>query len=504
MEKKSRSLRTTPPNDAALPFSDDAAYSSAGPGPAAGLVLAAAPERRAPDLIRNIPPHSIEAEQGVLGGVFLQPDSLNVLVDMLHEDDFYLPAHRHIFAAFKYLSQNGVPVDLITTVERLKGAQKLEEAGGAAYLGELAGAIPSAANAEYYSALVRDKAMARLLIDSCADIISASFAPGREVQALLNEAEEKIFAISGRNSSRTYKDAGELTKLVFNTLQERANAVDPITGVHTGYHALDAMTSGFQPSDLIILGARPSVGKTALALNIAMLAAVTHHVPVLIYSLEMSNQQLMARMLCSWAKVDVQRLRMAGKLSDEDLMYLHDAGEIFSQAPLYIDDAAALNTMQMRARTRRLKAEKDIGLVIIDYLQLMQSSRRTDSRELEISDISRNLKAMAKELNIPVLALAQLSREADKRATGEKGDKLPRLSDLRESGAIEQDADVVMFIHRDTMSSAKYEDRPAVDKATIVIAKHRNGPTGKFDLLYTPAYTAFVEEERFHSAQGQR
>ncbi|MDR1490818.1 MAG: replicative DNA helicase [Desulfovibrio sp.] len=455
----------------------------------------------APDLIRNVPPHSIEAEQGVLGGVFLQPDSLYVLVEMLHEDDFYLPAHRQIFLTFKYLFQNGIPVDLITAAERLKGEKKLEDAGGAAYLAELAAAIPSAANAEHYARLVRDKSMIRSLIDACVGVVGASFTPGQDAQNLLNEAQEKIYAVSSRNTARSYKDAGELARLVFNDLQSRVGAEDPITGIHTGYSQLDLLTSGFQPSDLIILAARPSVGKTALALNIATRAAVRRHVPVLVYSLEMSCQQLMSRMLSSWAKVDMQRMRM-GTLTEADWMALADAGERFSEAPLYIDDSGSLSTVQMRARTRRLKAEKGIGMVVIDYLQLMQSNRNTDSRELEISDISRNLKAMAKELNIPVLALSQLNRDIEKRGNKESGKPArPKLSDLRESGAIEQDADLIMFIHNE-QAFAKPENRAPTEEAEIIIGKQRNGPIGMIRLLYTPSYTSF--EEAAFTGMAQR
>jgi replicative DNA helicase len=450
------------------------------------------------DLVRNIPPHSIEAEQAVLGGALLQPDSLFVLVDMLTEEDFYLPAHRCIFGAFRGLFQRGVPVDLISTAEYLKGATKLEEAGGAVYLSELSASVHSAANAEYYASLVRDKAMARQLINVCAGIIGESYAPGADVPSLLDNAEQRVMAVSGRNAARSWKDTRELTRLVFDDLENRRRRDDPITGVSTGYRRLDYMTSGLQPADLIILAARPSMGKTALALNMAMRAAVRLKTPVQIYSLEMSQQQLMARMLCSWAKVDVQRMRAARSLTDEDWMSLHDAGEIFYDAPIYIDDSASLSTMQMRARTRRLKAEKNIGLVVIDYLQLMQSSRRTDSREQEISDISRNLKAMAKELNIPVLALSQLNREVDKRQ-GEK--RRPMLSDLRESGAIEQDADVIMFIHRDA-AYAKHDERPPIDKAEIVIGKQRNGPVGIVELMYAPAYTSFEEMENVHAPAG--
>ena len=441
-----------------------------------------------PDLLRNVPPHSIEAEQAVLGGVFLKPESLYALIDILNEDDFYLPAHRLIYGAYRELFQRSIPIDLISVAEQLKAGSNLEAVGGAVYLAELARAVASAANAEYYAELVRDKAMARHLITSCADIISNSFEPGQDVRSLLNDSEQAIFAISQRNSGRSYKDAAELTRQVFDELTARASRHDLVTGVPTGYTRLDHMTAGFQPSDLIILAARPSMGKTAFALNIAMRTAIRSGVGVVIYSLEMSMQQLIMRMLCAWGKVDVSRMRR-GYLSDDDWQGLHDAGEVFSKAPIYIDDTPSLSPLELRARTRRLKMEKNIGLVVIDYLQLMRSNRRTDSRELEISDISRNLKAMAKELNVPVMALSQLNRKVEERA-----DKRPMLSDLRESGAIEQDADVIMFIYREA-AYMKLAERPPVDKAEIIIGKQRNGPVGSIELMYAPAYTAFEDPE---------
>ena len=454
----------------------------------AGRPAPASEDGLPPDLLRNVPPHSIEAEQAVLGGVFLKPESLYALIDILNEDDFYLPAHRLIYGAYRELFQRSIPIDLISVAEQLKAGSNLEAVGGAVYLAELARAVASAANAEYYAELVRDKAMARHLITSCADIISNSFEPGQDVRSLLNDSEQAIFAISQRNSGRSYKDAAELTRQVFDELTARASRHDLVTGVPTGYTRLDHMTAGFQPSDLIILAARPSMGKTAFALNIAMRTAIRSGVGVVIYSLEMSMQQLIMRMLCAWGKVDVSRMRR-GYLSDDDWQGLHDAGEVFSKAPIYIDDTPSLSPLELRARTRRLKMEKNIGLVVIDYLQLMRSNRRTDSRELEISDISRNLKAMAKELNVPVMALSQLNRKVEERA-----DKRPMLSDLRESGAIEQDADVIMFIYREA-AYMKLAERPPVDKAEIIIGKQRNGPVGTIELMYAPPYTAFEDPE---------
>jgi replicative DNA helicase len=428
----------------------------------------------------------MEAEQAVLGGVFLRPDTLYTLVDILHKEDFYLPAHGVIFEAFTELFRRSIPIDLISAAEELKRLSALELAGGAVYLAELARNSISAANAEYYAELVRDKSMARQLIGACMETVGQSFEPGNDIRALLDETEQSIFAISQRGSGRKYKSSGELTRELFEELKSRAERRDLVTGVTTGYSRLDSMTSGLQPSDLIILAARPSMGKTALALNIAMRAAIRGGVGVLIYSLEMSMQQLIMRLLCSWGKVDVSRMRRSF-LNDDDWQALHDAADVFSTAPLFIDDTPALTPLEMRARTRRLKAEKNIGLVVVDYLQLMRASRRTDSRELEISDISRNLKAMAKELNIPVLALSQLNRKVEERA-----DKRPILSDLRESGAIEQDADMIMFIYREA-AYKKAAERPPVDTAEIIIGKQRNGPVGMVELVYAPPYTAFED-----------
>ena len=458
--------------------------SEAGAHSGAGLPTPSGRESASADLMRNVPPHSVEAEQAVLGGVFLRAESLDAFIDILQEEDFYLPAHQLIYRVFAHMSQESIPVDLVTTGETLKAMGLLEQAGGAAYLVELSRAIVSAANSHYYAEIVRDRALARRLISSCAEVISQSFEPGRDVKELLNDAEQAVFAISERTSGTTYKDAGTLTRQVFDDLARRAESRDLITGVTTGFHRLDEMTSGLQPSDLIILAARPAMGKTAFALNIAMRAAIRGGAPVAIFSLEMSMDQLITRMLCAWGKVNVSHLRGRG-LNDEDWQGLHAAADHFYKAPIYIDDTPALSSLELRARTRRLKAQKNIGLVMVDYLQLMRASRRTDSREQEISDISRNLKAMAKELNIPVIALSQLNRKVE-----ERSDKRPMLSDLRESGAIEQDADIIMFIYREA-AYRKPEERPPVDEAEIIIAKHRNGPVGSVKLMYASSYTSF-------------
>ncbi len=442
----------------------------------------------ADEMLRNVPPHSIEAEQAVLGGVFLKPDSLYMLIDTLKEDDFYLPAHGFIFAAFITLFSKNIPVDIVTVAEQLRSQSMLETTGGAVYLGELAQGVFSAANVEYYAEIVRDKAMARTLIGSCAGIIAASYDQSQDVRELLGQSEQAIMAISQRGAGRTYKSAAELTKQIRKNLEANIGRRELITGVPTGYTKLDYMTSGLQPSDLIIIAARPSMGKTAFALNIAMHSALKFRVPVAVFSLEMSTEQLMMRLLCSWGKVDISRMRR-NFLDDDDWAALGDSMDAFSNAPLYIDDTPALSALELRARARRLKIDRQIGLIIIDYLQLMRASRRIDSREQEISDISRNLKAMAKELNVPVIALSQLNRKVE-----ERSNKQPMLSDLRESGAIEQDADVIMFIYREA-AYLKPADRPPTDTAEIIIGKQRNGPVGTVELTYAPRYTAFVDKD---------
>ena len=440
------------------------------------------------DLLRRVPPHSVEAEQAVLGGVFLRYSVFHSLVDILGPDDFYLPAHQVLYAAFTELYRRNAPIDLVSVAAYLKDKNQLEETGGAAYLAELARTVVSGANAEYYATIVRDKSLQRSLIGACSGIISNCFDSSREVGSLLDESEQAVFAISERTSGKVFKSSKELISSVFEELTRRMERNEVVTGVTTGYTRLDNMTAGLQPSDLVIVAARPSMGKTAFALNMAMRAAVQDDVPVAIYSLEMSMDQLMMRMLCAWGKVDLSHLRR-GYLDDAEWARLYAAADVLGKAPLFIDDTPALSPLELRARTRRLKAESGVGMVMVDYLQLMRSARKTDSREQEISDISRSLKALAKEMNIPVIALSQLNRKLE-----ERGDKRPLLSDLRESGAIEQDADVIMFIYRDEVYN-KRPDNPAKGLAEIIIGKQRNGPVGTATLAYLPSYTAFEDLE---------
>ena len=430
----------------------------------------------------------MEAEQAVLGGIFFRNNVFHTLADTRSADDFYLPAHRTLFTAFLELYRKNAPIDLVATAAYLKDRGELENVGGAAYLAELAQTVVSGANAEYYATIVRDKALQRSLIDACSDIIGNCFDASRPIETLLDESEQIVFSISERTSGKAFKSSKELINRVFEDLTRRMERKEQVTGVTTGYNRLDQMTAGLQPSDLIVLAARPSMGKTAFALNMAMRAAVQDNVPVAIFSLEMSMDQLMMRMLCAWGKVDLGHLRR-GYLDSEEWYRLYNAADVLGQAPIYIDDTPALSPLELRARTRRLKAESGVGLVMVDYLQLMRGSRRTDSREQEISEISRSLKSLAKELDIPVIALSQLNRKLEERT-----DKRPLLSDLRESGAIEQDADVIMFIYRDEVYH-KQPDNPHKGTAEIIIGKQRNGPIGTALLAFLGAYTAFEDLE---------
>jgi replicative DNA helicase len=447
-------------------------------------------DRASGDLLRRVPPHSVEAEQAVLAGVFLNPDVMHSIADMLQKDDFYLPAHQILYDAFLELYRKSVPIDIVTVSEQLKTRSLLEQAGGAVFLAELTEAVVSGANAAHYAVIVRDKGLQRQLIAACSGIISNCYDASREVGSLLDESEQSIFAVSQRSTGAAFKSSKDLTAKVFDRLTKLAKSHEVVTGVPTGYSRLDQLTAGLQPSDLIIVAARPSMGKTSLALNMAMNAALDG-IPVCVFSLEMSMEQLMMRMLAAKARVDASRMRRPAILNDEDWAHLMKAADDLSRAPLFIDDTPSLSTLELRARTRRLKAERDIGLVIVDYLQLMRTNRRTDSRELEISDISRSLKALAKEMHVPVIALSQLNRKVE-----ERGDRRPVLSDLRESGAIEQDADVILFIYRDDVYKyQKLAERPPVGDAEIIIGKQRNGPVGTVELTYHSVYTSFEEKD---------
>jgi len=441
-------------------------------------------QKASSDLLRRVPPHNTEAEQAVLGGVFLRNDIFHTLVDAINDEDFYSPVHRIIYQAFQELYRRREPVDLVTVAEYLQTKGQLDEVGGTVYLASLAESVASASNAVFHAQIVRDKSVRRRLIQTSSEILTSCFEAGEQTESLLDQAEQQIFSIAESKGKPVFMSSKDLVQRVFEQLEARAGQGELVTGVPTGYTDFDQMTAGLQKSDLIILAARPSMGKTALALNMGMRAAIQHDVPVAVFSLEMSMDQLMMRLLGCHGRVDLSRLR-SGYLNDEDWSRLYQSAEDLSRAPIYIDDTPALSTMEIRARSRRLKAEKGVGLIIVDYLQLMRSSHKSDSREQEISDISRNLKALAKELEVPVIALSQLNRKVE-----ERSDKRPMISDLRESGAIEQDADVIVFIYRDAAYN-KAEDNPNKNIAEIIIGKQRNGPVGAIRLGYFGQYTVF-------------
>ena len=438
------------------------------------------------DATQHVPPHNIEAEQAVIGGIFINAEIGTTLADILCANDFYLPAHATIYSAFLELLKANAPVDLVTVAGYLKDRSLLERVGGAAYLAELAQATLSTANAEFCAGNVRDKALARRMIDACSKIITRCFDTSVPIDELLDSSEKDVLSVGRQRSGQVIPMAGSMLNGYFDALTERFNRKQFLTGVPTGYSKLDSITFGLQPSDLIIIGARPSVGKTAFALNLALRAALLADTPVVIFSLEMATNQLLERMLCIWGKIEIKNLR-GSSLDETDWARLIDAADKLKNAPIFIDDTPGISSLELRSRVRRLHRTHNIGMVIVDYLQLMQGPHRTDKRELEIAEISRGLKALAKELNVPVVALSQLNRSVEKR-----DNKRPMLSDLRESGSIEQDADIIMFVHREDMVKPAKE-RPAVQKTDIIIGKHRNGAVEDLVLDFHAAFNVFEE-----------
>ena len=414
----------------------------------------------------------------------LQQGAMPRAAEILTEEDFYRDAHKHIFSAMITLFDRGEPLDLITVSNLLKDNNRFEAIGGPTYLATLTDIVPVAANLAYYAKIVREKAILRKLIHTSTEIAGRCYEEQGDIDTLLDDVETTVFEISRAKSGQSYHSLKSVISDTFKYIEQLYERKEHITGVPTEYHDFDKMTAGLQRSDLIILAARPSMGKTALAVNMVQNAALLHKVPVAVFSLEMSKEQLGMRMLCSISRVDAQRLR-TGFLKEHDWPKLTRAVGMLSEAPIYIDDTPAITVLEMRAKCRRLKTEHNIGMVVVDYLQLMRGKANTQSREQEISDISRSLKAMAKELRIPVLALSQLNRSLESRPN-----KRPQLSDLRESGAIEQDADVIVFIYRDEVYN-KAEDNPRKGIAEIIIGKQRNGPTGTVELAFIDRFTSF-------------
>jgi len=432
----------------------------------------------------RVPPQNLEAERSVLGGMLLDNQAIHQVLETLDGDDFYSSAHKRIFQSIIDLTDRNEPADLITLSSLLKDRSQLDAVGGAAYVGSLVDAVPSAANISYYSKIVKEKSVLRKLISATTGILSRTYEDATDIDGIIDEAEYAIFQISENKIRQSFSPIREIIKDSFRTIERLFEKKSLITGVSTGFEELDRMTSGFQRSDLIIIAGRPSMGKTAFALNIAQHASIEMDVPVAVFSLEMSKEQLAMRMLSSEARVDAQRLRK-GFLGETDWPRLTTAAGALSEAKLFIDDTAAITVLEMKAKARRLKAERGLGLVVLDYLQLMRGRDQSPSREQEISEISRSLKALAKELSVPVVALSQLNRQVEARS-----DRRPQMADLRESGAIEQDADVILFIYRDEVYN-RSEDNPEKGIAEIIIGKQRNGPTGKIKLAFLKEFTRF-------------
>ena len=447
----------------------------------------------------RLPPHNEEAERSVLGSMMLDRQAVSVAQQYLDEDAFYRPAHRNIYKAMMALDDRSEPIDHISVVDEMKRQGDLESAGGAYYITELTERIPSTANVEYYSRLVMESATLRSLIQLAGQLSTEAYETREHVDELLDRAESKIFELSAKR----FKTQGfQPIKPILDQTFEQVDAYhkDPgsIRGVASGFEKLDDLTSGFQRSDLIIVAARPSMGKTALALSIARNAAVQYNHPVGIFSLEMANYQLAMRMLCSEAHVDAHLVRN-GKLPSNLWSRLSNAAGKLADAPIYLDDSASLNITELRAKARRLKSDKNIDLLIVDYLQLLQGSRFSESRQQEISQISRSLKILAKELDLPILALSQLSRAVETRG----GDKRPILSDLRESGSIEQDADVVMFIYRPEKYGILDDDGNSQEGiAEIRVEKQRNGPTGVARLSFIDKFASFENLAGYRPSGG--
>jgi len=454
------------------------------------------------------PPYSEAAEQAVLSAMLLDADALLRATEHVDESMFYRESHRRIFRAMLALSERGEVIDPLTLTEELSRKSELDAAGGREYIAYLVDVVPTAANVEYHARIVREKALRRRLIEVSTSIVSEAFDSALPAAELLDAAEHSIFEVNQSRGTEGFTRVKELMYEAMERIEQLHLAGESVTGVPSGFRDLDEITAGFQPSELIIIAARPSMGKTAFVLNIAQNAALDAKTPVAFFSLEMSKQSLLQRMLTSEARVDAQRLRK-GKLRDDEFVQLGRAAGLLSQAPVWIDDTPAISLLEMRSKARRLKAENNIGMIVVDYLQLMQGPASAENRQQEISTISRSLKSLARELRVPVVALSQLSRAPEQRA----GDnKRPQLSDLRESGAIEQDADVVMFLYRQEyydVLEGKDPSQPDKDGKTsqglaeVIIGKQRNGPTGNVTLFFNRQYTRFENYSGRQTGGGQ-
>ncbi|WP_211749828.1 replicative DNA helicase [Paenibacillus sp. Marseille-Q4541] len=440
----------------------------------------------------RVPPQNLEAEQAVLGAILLQAEALITAMERVSTEDFYDKPHQLIYESMIQLSEDNQPIDLITLTSLMQDKGQLEDIGGVSYLAKLAQAVPTAANVDYYAQIIEEKSMLRRLIRTATTIVSEGYAGGEDVSGMLSDAERKILEISNRRSSSGFIAIRDVLMEVFDKVETLYQNKGNTTGIPSGFVDLDKMTSGFQRNDLIIVAARPSVGKTAFALNIAQNVAVRASETVAIFSLEMSAAQLVQRMICAEANLDANVMRNGEFKGDEDWSKLTMGIAALSEAEIYIDDTPGITVADIRAKCRRLKKEKGLGMIVIDYLQLIQGRGKSgENRQQEVSEISRTLKQIARELDVPVIALSQLSRGVEQRQ-----DKRPMMSDLRESGSIEQDADIVAFLYRDDYYNQETEKKNIIE---IIIAKQRNGPVGTVELVFLKNFNKFVNYERVHS-----
>jgi replicative DNA helicase len=442
----------------------------------------------------RVPPQNNEAEQSVLGAVFLSKEALITAIEILRPEDFYKTAHQRIFKTMQDLYERGEPVDLVTVTAELQDHKLLDEVGGVTYLTEIARSVPTAANIEYYARIVEEKSLLRRLILTATQIANDGYSREDDVTQILADAERYILEIAQNRNSGGFVPIRDVLLETYERIEFLSQRRGDVTGIPSGYPDLDKMTSGFQRSDLIILAARPSVGKTAFALNVAQNVAARAGETVAIFSLEMAASQLVQRMICAEGNLDASRMR-TGWLEEDDWQKLTMAIGTLAKAPIYIDDTPGITVQDIRAKCRRLQAEKGLGLIVIDYLQLIQGRGRGENRQQEVSEISRTLKGIARELNVPIIALSQLSRSVEQRQ-----DKRPMMSDIRESGSIEQDADIVAFLYRDDYYDKETENKNVIE---VIIAKQRNGPTGTVELAFLKEYNKFVSlDNRFRDMAG--